>query len=582
MYVFRSERRLVPGKSLLAGLRNALLSNAPAARLDALLRAGELECALADAKADPDQLTLASTVTDALAAYQLQPSDGPFDLIEMVDRLHAVERLCVAKPEGFAYYCLHPLDYVLLADSFPGSIPRAAVLGLRSIGTTLSAITVAAMRRRGIPADRITVRPYGHPFDRQCEFDEQQLQWIHSRLASSASFFVVDEGPGLSGSSLLSVAEALVAAKVPAARIALFCSHQPDPERLRAHDAARRWKSFPSHAVPFGNRKPEEAGLWLGAGLWRHYILAANDVSTKNWPASWTQVEHAKYLSRDGTTLYKFEGLGRYGEEVVSRSRQLAEMGFGPRLVDPLDHKGYAGYERVDGNGCPTERHTSGDVSEDVLLHLARYCAMRVREFACVLPQAAPDEVGLEEMCCLNAKEEFEVEIQPSLPCERPVIADARLMPHEWISTWAGNMVKTDGAGHGDDHFFPGPCDIAWDLAGAVIEWNLPPAAAEFFVRSYQGLSGDGDAAARLPRYLLAYSLFRMGYCQMAATAMQSTDEEERLQQAFQFYRGIAWEQICRNGFAAADSASLSPVKSKTLQPSLLHSAALLPSVQRT
>ena len=37
--------------------------------------------------------------------------------------------------------------------------------------------------------------------------------------------------------------------------------------------------------------------------------------------------------------------------------------------------------------------------------------------------------------------------------------------------------MKVDAAAHGDDHGFPGPVDVAWDLAGAVVEWELGGAA---------------------------------------------------------------------------------------------------------
>jgi len=574
MYVFRSERRVVPGEDLLGGLRNALscapqagvLDGVPDRVLDALLRAGELECALADAATDADQLTAICSITDVLAGCLLQSAEPPRHLLEDVARLRPPRRLCISKPEGFAYYGLHPLDYALLANSFCSGIHQAAVIGLRSIGTTLSAVVTAALRGRGILAERITTRPHGHPFDRQCRLSEEQAQWLRSHLHSAAHFFVVDEGPGLSGSSLLSAAEALVAAGVPSTRITLFCSHQPDPERLRAHDAARRWKSFHSEGIPFGTRKPAAADQWLGAGLWRGHLLPATNLPEVEWPASWTHVERAKYLSRDGSALCKFEGLGRYGKEVVSRSRQLAEAGFGPHPLHALDSQGYICYAWVDGssfygNPCSTSE-LSGDVlkedvprkdvaREDVLRNLASYCAWRARECARDLPQAASDEVSLEEMCCLNASEEFGIDICPAgefLPCERPVIADARMMPHEWIRTPSGAMMKTDGASHGDDHFFPGPCDVAWDLAGAIIEWQLSPAAADFFIHAYHRLSGD-NPRSRLHHYLLAYALFRMGYCKMASEAMQGSDEEGRLRRAFHFYRAVAGFHLSRNGF---------------------------------
>lgn len=580
MYVFRSERRLMVGEDVRRGLCDALSSNTPAGVLDALLRAGELECGFADADVDDDQLSLAHSITDTLANHLVQQSKPGGDLLETIARLQPPEQLCISKPEGFAYYGLHPLDYARLADSFSGSIPRAAVIGLRSIGTTQSAVVAAALQRRGIPAQRITTRPHGHPFDRRCTFNPQQLCWIRSHLESSAHFFLVDEGPGLSGSSLLSVAEALVEEGVPSAKITLFCSHQPNPEHLRALDAVRRWKNFRSNAVAFGNRKPEQAGEWIGSGLWRSHNLLLGNLSEHQQPPSWTQMERAKYLSHDGATLYKFEGLGRYGKEVANRSQQLAETGFSPRLLQPLDPHGYVGYERVDGACFHPEPDSGKDLSEDVLRTLAGYCAMRVHDFACDLSPAALDEVGLEEMCRVNAVEEFGIEIHPPaefLFCERPVIADARMMPHEWIRTASGGMVKSDAAGHGDDHFFPGPCDIAWDLAGVIIEWKLPPSAADFFIRRYRRLSGD-DADRRLPHYLLAYSLFRMGYCKMASEAMQGSAEEARLVQAFKSYREAAWNQICQNGFAATrEIVDTSPATSRTLQPSPPRSAALLP-----
>ena len=39
---------------------------------------------------------------------------------------------------------------------------------------------------------------------------------------------------------------------------------------------------------------------------------------------------------------------------------------------------------------------------------------------------------------------------------------------------------------HGDDHFFPGPTDIAWDLAGTIVEWELAPAVDRTADRGYQ------------------------------------------------------------------------------------------------
>src|SRR5207237_9027363 len=137
-----------------------------------------------------------------------------------------------------------------------------------------------------------------------------------------------------------------------------------------------------------------------------------------------------------------------------------------------------------------------------------------------------------EQMCRVKANGEFGIEMNPAgkpVPCGRPVIADARMMPYESLRTTSGTMVKADGAGHGDDHFFPGPCDIAWDLAGAIVEWRMPPASADSFLREYQHRSGD-DARARLPFWMAAYLAFRAGWCMLAAQAMSGTEDAPRLE----------------------------------------------------
>jgi hypothetical protein len=113
-----------------------------------------------------------------------------------------------------------------------------------------------------------------------------------------------------------------------------------------------------------------------------------------------------------------------------------------------------------------------------------------------------------------------------------------------------GTMLKTDATSHGDDHFFPGPTDIAWDLAGAIVEWEMDPSAAEFFVSRYARLSND-DPRPRLPAFLLAYTVFRMGYCKMACEAEAGSAEETRLRNAYARYRDKLQEQLSLTSQAA-------------------------------
>ena len=84
------------------------------------------------------------------------------------------------------------------------------------------------------------------------------------------------------------------------------------------------------------------------------------------------------------------------------------------------------------------------------------------------------------------------------------MIADGRMQPHEWLLSADGHMLKTDSGSHGDDHFFPGPTDIAWDLAGAMVEWEMTAEQSAILLDLYRQKSGD-DAGSRIQHFVIAY-----------------------------------------------------------------------------
>jgi hypothetical protein len=500
--------------------------------VETLLRAGELECAVADADCAP--LGTYTDLTDHLAerlvgrnlgsephlARLASPWHWQVELRPLQKALAAApipHVLCISAPEGFAYYALHPLAFAEVVSKIAAPAGCMAFIGIRSIGTTLSAMTAAAARARGLWAGRITVRPAGDPYNRRTEFSLQQSQFIERARQAGAVFLVVDEGPGLSGSSFLSVADALERAGVSSDEIVLVCGHEPDIHAFRAEDGPRRAQRFRWMPVSPEPRRPAGAEVFVGGGQWRPCLFSDRML----WPASWINFERVKYLSagKGSHKLFKFLGLGDYGKRVLERENTIAAAGFGPWVQSERD--GFASYSWIPGRPMAAE-----DLSRQELERLAAYCAFRCGAF----PGEPTDPAALQHMAEHNLHE-LKLELPVELRVARPVMADGRMQSHEWLRADEGRMLKTDSGSHGDDHFFPGVTDIAWDLAGAIVEWRMNAEQVESFLDLYRRAGGD-DASSRIGGFVTAYAAFRSAYCRMAANALQGSDEQARLEEA--------------------------------------------------
>jgi hypothetical protein len=237
--------------------------------------------------------------------------------------------------------------------------------------------------------------------------------------------------------------------------------------------------------------------------------------------------ERSKFWSADRRRLFKFEGLGRHGAVVRSRAEVLADSGFGVAVEDAGD--GYLSYAMAGGRPM----HAS-DASPAVIERLASYCAMRASTFG-TEESAAPE---LDSMMRTNLALEFgDDAATPRLEVRRPVIADGRMMPHEWIAAKRG-IFKVDAVTHGDDHFFPGPVDIAWDLAGVIVEWGLSGGARDAFLELYERGSGD-RAEPRIAGYVFAYRLFRLAYAKMAMQSIDDSSERARMSACYVHGRAL-------------------------------------------
>ena len=99
---------------------------------------------------------------------------------------------------------------------------------------------------------------------------------------------------------------------------------------------------------------------------------------------------------------------------------------------------------------------------------------------------------------------------------------DGRLAAHEWVRTPDGRTLKTDCVDHTHDPTTIGQQSIAWDLAGAVVEWDMDRTRASSFLCA---------AGVPIPRdtfnfYRAAYAAFRTGLMQLCSQSETNSPAE--------------------------------------------------------
>ena len=559
MIVYREQQRSARPDELLRRLRRRVEALPRRTDHDAivsvLVDVGALEAGVVDALcplADEDTAVTRALRRAALAAGHLAAASWRRSEASIARWREALDRelaacnalplpshIGVSVPEGFAHYGLFPECYLVAAERlFRALAPRKAVcLGIRSIGTTLSALVAAALEDEGCTVSTYTIRPRGHPFDRRPKLSEG----IRALLATSegSHFVVVDEGPGISGSSIAGTAAALSALGIPDDHIVLLPSWDPDPETLRAPVARARWRRHRRFVAGF-----EEVWLQSGhlsdltstgplvdisAGRWRAALLPQPDRQPAVHP------QHERRKLRTPGALLRFVGLGSIGPEKLARAQDLGDAGFSPH-PSALSH-GFLVREFVPGTPL-----SPGEIDLQLLDRIADYLAHLRLRFC--MPSSDPSD--LDEMIQTNLAghplgDRLRGTTRPGL--EPPVAVDARMMPHEWLRTARGYL-KVDALDHHDDHFFPGPVDIAWDLAGAAIEFGMSAAARHRLVERYRRLSHDRTVASRIPYYTVAYLAARIGYASLAVETLGDSDDGRRFARQVRRYEAALGEHL--------------------------------------
>ena len=461
--------------------------------------------------------------------------------------------VAVGVPEGYAYYGLYPETYAAAAREFASHVgpPRALVVGVRGIGTGLAAVVADTLGRRGVEVQSVTVRPRGHPFDRALAFDEALDAIVRAHAAQPGAWVaVVDEGPGLSGSSLTATAAALAARGIDDARIVLFPSWDADGSGFVNESARERWSRHRRFITNF-----EDVVLGRGTPRWKeHGASPLTDISGGAWrdthwgadhpdrPAIHPQHEsrkfrHAEPDGHTGAIWHTFAGLGRYGRARAAIAERLAAAGHGPRVLGL--RRGFLATAEHDGRPL-----TRADLTPDLLDTMAGYLAWRRRELPgtrSVSLEALRDMIGHNVRVALGEDAATRAlgmaRLTPELESAPVVAIDGRMQPHEWVRGAAG-LIKTDGHAHGDDHFLPGAQDIAWDVAGACVEWALAPEARTRFIDAYAAAAGDAGIRDRLRFHELAYLAFRLGYTTLGARGLGEHPDAAGLGRAADGYAG--------------------------------------------
>jgi hypothetical protein len=476
----------------------------------------------------------------------------PGTFLDMLLSFDADQTIRTKQAEGYAFYALYPESYVEAAVR-SGLGPNTRVIGIRSIGTGLSALVAAALNTR--PA--FTVRPVGHPFQREIKVDPT----VTGRLTDDpdASFAIVDEGPGLSGSSFGAVADWLEAAGVSRERIHFFPSHagQLGPQASSEH--RDRWSRASRHFVSMdellcdGARShlarwvesitgPLERELEdISGGAWRTLRYREQEL----WPAANIQQERRKFLARsEGVTwLVKFAGLGESGLRKYALAQQLHQAGFAPEAT------GYRhGFivERWLGNAASLDQQP---IARDRLLRrVGAYLGFRARHFP-ANPHQGAFLHELRDMALYNAKqalgEHTEIALDRVLPdidriagMTRRIYSDNRMQPWEWLVD-DGQLIKADALDHCTTHDLVGCQDVTWDIAGAAVAFSLSDQDTRELCAIVHDESSHPVSPALLSFMLPCYLAFQLGAHAMAADALKGTAEENRLRRAVEWYGAL-------------------------------------------
>ena len=473
---------------------------------------------------------------DSAGQFRNRAAEALIDLQKAADF-----QLRLAVPHSLALGAVFPESVIPAAEQFTARHSRSTdrtwvILGDRVGGTGLTSLVRAVMFLAGMRAERGTVHfaDHGRPgsLDVSCHQDAALVIVHDGHDPDTVLRLVQIAGTGLANICHITAAPLLshsLAYKPLASAITdteTFGAPIEDPfwrdKRLQEAFAAESERLLGQACATMHD---------FSAGGWREMVW----VDAKLWPPvmPWSP---RKFLCRTASgkaLLWKFAGLGSGADFSVSlleeKWRRLTELAEKSWTVAPVAKKhGFIAVPWLQG-----QRLTSRDIDYPLLNQLANYVLnaalppMPVAESTAqfeylreLILQGPGDWLPDQKAITLT---EFVRQAQP--PVQLPTAGDMRLAPHKWIRTESGNVLKLDGAGHALDQTGLGPQSILWDLAGLIVEWDLP-GSAQVQLQVQFANAQIPMTRENLAFYLLAYSAWKLA-CHEVSLQMLLDDPAE-------------------------------------------------------
>jgi hypothetical protein len=481
--------------------------------------------------------------------------------------IHALKRDIIARPEsvravlkvpeGFAYNGLFPEQYCAAAWAWIAKWRQRVkgtvlIIGVRSAGTTLSAIVSAALESAGMTTERITVRPLGPSFARELTLEPSVIKDVSAAI-------VVDEGPGLSGSSLAAVGLALEKAGLSRHAMAFICAHDRGPGPKAGNEVRAFWKTITTFSMPvtspiFAGRSlhdhlANELTKTMGVSVeplpdddWRKLAY----VDPRDWPPSPNELLSPRYRVRTptGAIALEFGGLatidGRtMAAQAIAQYEQRTFAGYAPAPIGIV--AGYVARHWLEGVALRAR-----DIEPALLVSLSHYLTAMAGApldtatlAAAQLTRASWAYQNLAEALGDSAAQRAAayVEAGSVLPLSWTRAAfEYDLAPQHWMRTRDGAIAKIGGPGHARGSTVVGVQPVLWDVVSLLVEWNLGRSDARAVVGAIERELGASLPRPALRAFMLAYIAFKIGELHLGREGARDAAEADRYAQAIAAY----------------------------------------------